>query len=99
MLLRELLTLVQNDLPMRVVVFNNSSLNFVELEMKAADILNLATDLRDPNFAAVAEAIGIFGRAPPLSRCPAVIRNSLASGRGSLITTSARMGFARLHTG
>ena len=62
MLFGELVTLVQNDLPVKVVVFNNSSLNFVELEMKAAGIVNFVTDLRNPNFAAVAEAIGIFGR-------------------------------------
>jgi pyruvate dehydrogenase (quinone) len=62
MLFGELLTLVQNDLPVKVVVLNNSSLNFVELEMKAAGIVNFGTDLRNPNFAAVAEAIGIFGR-------------------------------------
>jgi pyruvate dehydrogenase (quinone) len=62
MLFGELLTLVQNGLPIKVVVFNNSSLNFVELEMKAAGIVNFGTDLHNPNFAAVAEAIGIFGR-------------------------------------
>jgi len=62
MVFGELLTLVQNDLPAKIVVFNNSSLNFVELEMKAAGIVNFGTGLRNPNFAAVAEAIGIFGR-------------------------------------
>jgi pyruvate dehydrogenase (quinone) len=43
-------------------VFNNSSLNFVELEMKAAGIVNFGTDLHNPNFAAVAQAMGMFGR-------------------------------------
>jgi pyruvate dehydrogenase (quinone) len=62
MLLGELLTLVQSNLPVKIVVFNNSSLNFVELEMKAAGIVNFGTDLRNPDFAAVAEAIGIYGR-------------------------------------
>ena len=62
MLFGELLTLVQNNLPVKIVVFNNSSLNFVELEMKAAGIVNFGTDLHNPNFAAVAEAVGIFGR-------------------------------------
>jgi pyruvate dehydrogenase (quinone) len=62
MLFGELLTLVQNNLPVKIVVFNNSSLNFVELEMKAAGIVNFGTELHNPNFAAVAEAIGIFGR-------------------------------------
>lgn len=61
MLLGDLLTLVQNDLPAKVVVFNNSSLNFVDLEMKAAGQLPFATDLENPNFARVAEAMGIRG--------------------------------------
>jgi pyruvate dehydrogenase (quinone) len=62
MLFGELITLVQNRLPVKVVVFNNSSLNFVELEMKAAGFVNFGTDLVNPNFATVAQALGIFGR-------------------------------------
>ncbi|KUI43770.1 pyruvate dehydrogenase [Mycobacterium sp. IS-1590] len=62
MLFGELVTLIQNRLPVKVVVFNNSSLNFVELEMKAAGIVNFGTDLVNPDFAAVATAMGIFGR-------------------------------------
>ena len=62
MLFGELITLVQNRLPVKIVVFNNSSLNFVELEMKAAGIVNFGTDLTNPNFADVAHALGIFGR-------------------------------------
>jgi len=62
MLLGELLTLVQNKLPVKVVVFNNSSLNFVELEMKAAGFVNFGTQLDNPDLAAVASAIGLFSR-------------------------------------
>jgi pyruvate dehydrogenase (quinone) len=62
MLFGELITLTQNRLPVKVIVFNNSSLNFVELEMKAAGIVNFGTDLHNPNFADVAKAMGIFGR-------------------------------------
>lgn len=62
MLFGELLTLVQNRLPVKVIVFNNSSLNFVELEMKAAGIVNFGTELQNPDFAAVATALGMFGR-------------------------------------
>lgn len=62
MLFGELVTLVQNRLPVKVVVFNNSSLNFVELEMKAAGIVNYGTELTNPDFAAVAESMGILGR-------------------------------------
>jgi len=62
MLFGELVTLIQNRLPVKVIVFNNSSLNFVELEMKAAGIVNFGTDLVNPDFAAVAQAMGLFGR-------------------------------------
>ncbi len=59
MLLGELLTLRQNNLPVKVVVFNNSSLNFVELEMKSAGFVTHATGLENPSLAAVAEAAGL----------------------------------------
>ena len=62
MLFGELVTLIQNRLPVKVVVFNNSSLNFVELEMRAAGIVNFGTELVNPSFAAVAQAMGMFGR-------------------------------------
>ncbi|MFB2586943.1 ubiquinone-dependent pyruvate dehydrogenase [Herbiconiux liukaitaii] len=62
MLLGELLTLRQNKLPVKIVVFNNSSLNFVEVEMKAAGIVNFGTSLDNPDFAAVASAMGIHGQ-------------------------------------
>ncbi|OZG27292.1 pyruvate oxidase [Williamsia sp. 1138] len=59
MLLGELLTIRQNKLPVKIVVFNNSSLNFVELEMKAAGIVNFGTELDNPDFSKVAQALGI----------------------------------------
>ncbi len=61
MLLGDLLTLRQLQLPIKVVVFKNDSLAFVELEMKAAGILDFGTDLENPNFAKVAEAAGLLG--------------------------------------
>ena len=61
MLLGELLTLRQLKLPVKVIVFNNSSLGFVELEMKASGLLDFATDLVNPNFAQLAESAGILG--------------------------------------
>jgi len=61
MLFGELLTLQQLHLPVKVVVFNNGSLGFVELEMKAAGFVNYGTDLTDPNFGAVAQALGMHG--------------------------------------
>ncbi|MCI1675127.1 MAG: ubiquinone-dependent pyruvate dehydrogenase [Ancrocorticia sp.] len=61
MLLGELLTLVQNHLPVKIVVFNNSSLNFVELEMKAGGFVTTATGLKNPNLAEIARAAGMKG--------------------------------------
>ncbi|WP_230685114.1 ubiquinone-dependent pyruvate dehydrogenase [Cellulomonas sp. JZ18] len=61
MLLGELMTLAQHRLPVKVVVFNNASLNFIELEMKAAGFVNYGTGLQNPSFAAVAEAMGVRG--------------------------------------
>jgi pyruvate dehydrogenase (quinone) len=61
MLLGDLLTLRQLKLPVKLVVFNNSSLGFVELEMKAAGLVDYGTDLVNPNFAKLAESADIFG--------------------------------------
>jgi pyruvate dehydrogenase (quinone) len=61
MLMGDLLSLIQLKLPVKIIVFNNSSLAFVELEMKAAGILDFGTDLTNPNFAKMAEAAGILG--------------------------------------
>ncbi|TFE25170.1 ubiquinone-dependent pyruvate dehydrogenase [Cohnella luojiensis] len=61
MLMGDLLTLRQHRLPIKVVVFNNGALSFVELEMKAAGYLEIGTELDNPNFATVAQAMGIEG--------------------------------------
>ncbi|GLZ48852.1 putative pyruvate dehydrogenase [Actinomycetospora sp. NBRC 106375] len=61
MLMGELLTLRQHRLPVKVVVLDNGALAFVELEMKAAGIVNHGTDLDNPDFAALARAIGLHG--------------------------------------
>jgi len=61
MLMGDLLSLRQLDLPVKLIVFDNSALGFVELEMKAAGILDFATELHNPNFAKMAEAAGVLG--------------------------------------
>jgi pyruvate dehydrogenase (quinone) len=48
-------------LPVKVIIFKNESLAFVELEMKASGFLNFATDLHSPNFAKIAEGAGLLG--------------------------------------
>jgi len=61
MLMGDLLSLHHLQLPVKVIVFRNDSLAFVELEMKAAGFLDFGTDLQNPNFAKMAEAAGMLG--------------------------------------
>ncbi|MDR3478332.1 MAG: ubiquinone-dependent pyruvate dehydrogenase [Gammaproteobacteria bacterium] len=61
MLMSEINTLLQQKLPIKIIVFNNGVLGFVELEMKAAGMLVYGTDLRNPNFAELAKSMGIYG--------------------------------------
>ncbi len=59
MLMGDLITLTQQKLPAKVVIFNNGVLGFVALEMKAAGFVELGTNLQNPDFAAMARAMGI----------------------------------------
>lgn len=61
MLMGDFLTLAQLKLPVKIVVFNNSVLGFVAMEMKAGGYLTDGTELHDTNFARIAEACGITG--------------------------------------
>jgi pyruvate dehydrogenase (quinone) len=61
MLLGDILTLKQLNLPVKLVVFNNSTLGFVELEMKAAGLIDYGTNLVNPNFAELAKSACILG--------------------------------------
>jgi pyruvate dehydrogenase (quinone) len=61
MLMGDLLTLKQHNLPVKLIIFRNDSLAFVELEMKAAGILDYGTDLHNPDFAKIAEGAGLLG--------------------------------------
>ncbi|GAA5235166.1 ubiquinone-dependent pyruvate dehydrogenase [Verticiella sediminum] len=61
MLMGDILSLKQLKLPVKIILFNNGSLGFVAMEMKAAGYLDTGTDLENPNFAAMAEAVGIRG--------------------------------------
>ncbi|NUF27850.1 thiamine pyrophosphate-dependent enzyme [Gilliamella sp. ESL0254] len=60
MLMGDLLTTIQEKLPVKIIVLNNSSLNFVELEQKSEGLVDHYTDLQNPNFAKVAESMGLF---------------------------------------
>ncbi|MFI1580260.1 pyruvate dehydrogenase [Embleya sp. NPDC020630] len=61
MLMGDLLTLVQSELPVKIVLFNNSSLGMVELEMMVAGLTPFGTTNKNPDFAAIARAAGAFG--------------------------------------
>ncbi|HVX13932.1 MAG TPA: ubiquinone-dependent pyruvate dehydrogenase [Pirellulales bacterium] len=61
MLMGDFLSLAQLGLPVKVVVFNNGALGFIELEQKSTGFLDFGTELKNPNFAAMAEAVGIRG--------------------------------------
>ena len=61
MLMGDFLSLAQLELPVKVVVFNNSALGFIELEQESTGFINFGTEFRNPNFAAMAEAVGIRG--------------------------------------
>jgi pyruvate dehydrogenase (quinone) len=61
MLMGELLTITQYDLPIKVLVFDNGALGMVKLEMETGGFPDFQTDLKNPNFAKVAEAMGIMG--------------------------------------
>lgn len=61
MMMGEFVTLIQTGLPVKVIVLNNGTLGFVELEMKASGFLDTGVDLKNPNFAEMAKAMGIKG--------------------------------------
>ena len=79
MMLGELLTVREHNLPVKIVVYNNSSLNFIELEMKAGGFVPFATDLQNPDYGKVAEAMGIWGKHVERSKdLPGAVKEFLA---------------------
>jgi len=61
MLLGDLITIAQYKLPVKIVVYNNGCLDFIQLEMQAAGLIPWQIDLHNPSFSAVADAVGIKG--------------------------------------
>ena len=62
MLFGDLMTAVQQKLPIKVAVFDNGKLGFIDIEQKSEGLLPLYTHLQNPDFGAVAEAMGLWGR-------------------------------------
>src|SRR6266404_3666401 len=86
MLLGDLLSLRQLKLPVKVIVFKNDALAFVELEMKAAGIVDFGTDLQNPNFADLAASAGLLGlRAETPEQVRPMITEALRHGGPALV--------------
>lgn len=86
MLMGDLLTIRQRRLPVKLVIYNNGALGFVELEMKAAGLLEFGTTLENPDFAGLARAVGIHGiRVEDPGDLPAAVREALAHEGPSLL--------------
>ena len=62
MLFGDLMTTIQEDIPIKIAVYDNSKLGFVEMEQRAEGMLDLYTKLKNPDFGKVAVALGLWGR-------------------------------------
>jgi pyruvate dehydrogenase (quinone) len=86
MLLGDILSLKQLNLPVKIVVFNNGALAFVELEMKAVGIVDFATELDNPSFAQIAQAARLFGvRVEEPEALPGALKEAFAYDGPALI--------------
>ena len=61
MLLGDLMTAVQENLPIKIAVYNNGKLGFIDIEQKSVGLIPTFTDLKNPNFGDVAKAMGVWG--------------------------------------
>jgi pyruvate dehydrogenase (quinone) len=79
MLMGDVLTLVQHDLPVKIVLFDNRALDMVQMEMAVAGIPPFGVDLKNPDFSAVARAVGLFGvRVEDPAKLPSALEEALA---------------------
>lgn len=86
MLMGDMLTAVQMALPIKIVVFNNSTLGFVELEQKAAGYVDTNVALKNPDFGAIAAQMGFFGaRVTRSDALEGVLRAALAHDGPALV--------------
>jgi pyruvate dehydrogenase (quinone) len=92
MMMGEFVSLIQLGLPVKIIVLNNGTLGFVELEMKASGFLDSGCDLKNPNFADMAQAMGIKGiRVERPQDLRSAVRDVLAhNGPALLDVVSAR---------
>ena len=86
MLMGDFISLAQLELPVKVVVFNNGALGFVELEMKGTGFLEFGVDLKNPDFAAMARAMGIHAtRVEDPAVLASALRDALAHPGPALV--------------
>jgi len=86
MLMGDLITLTQEKLPVKVVIYNNGVLGFVALEMKAAGFVDTGVNLENPDFAAMARAMGIHAqRVEDPGDLPAAVADMLAHDGPALL--------------
>jgi len=86
MLLGDLVTAVQEKIPIKIAVFNNGSLGFVDLEMKVEGLLDVYTNLENPDFARVAQAIGFHAqRVERAEELEAAVRDWIAAPGPALL--------------
>ena len=92
MLMGDFITLVQRKLPVKVVVFNNGTLGFVEMEMKAAGLLETGVTLENPDFAAMSTAMGVDATRveDPADLAPALERAFSHQGPALIDVVTAR---------
>jgi pyruvate dehydrogenase (quinone) len=96
MMMGDFITLIQMGLPVKVIVLNNGTLGFVEMEMKASGFLDTGCDLKNPNFALMAQAIGVRGfRVEKPRELKSAIQAALAHNGPALVdVVSARQELA-----
>ncbi len=86
MLMGDLLTIPQYQMPLKIVLFNNHRLGMVQLEMEVVGLPHHECDLKNPNFATVAEAIGLMGlRVEDPKEVRPALQRALASSGPALI--------------
>jgi pyruvate dehydrogenase (quinone) len=86
MLMGDMLTAVQMNLPIKVVVFNNSTLGFVEMEQKASGYVDTNVSLKNPDFGAIAREMGYFGtRVTRSDQLEAALREAFAHDGPALV--------------
>ncbi|WP_339109958.1 thiamine pyrophosphate-dependent enzyme [Thioclava sp. GXIMD4216] len=93
MLMGDLLTLRQENVPIKIAIYNNSTLGFVEMEQRVEGLLDAFTDLENPDFGEVARAIGLWGqRVETATDLPQAVTDWLAQpGPAVLDVRTSRM--------